>query len=97
MVSSIEEARASAIDFDGSVFYFPDLANKRIYTKQINMDGTATLSMYVLQPIPAPAELQPAQDYITRKEFEKVISQLKNPVTNAEDKTQTAKAELLEF
>ena len=36
-VSSIDEARASTIDFDGSVFYFPDLANKRIYTKQINM------------------------------------------------------------
>lgn len=33
-VSSIDEARASTIDFDGSVFYFPDLANKRIYTKQ---------------------------------------------------------------
>lgn len=27
-VSSIDEARASTIDFDGSVFYFPDLANK---------------------------------------------------------------------
>jgi hypothetical protein len=40
-VASIEEARASIIDFDGSVFYFPDLANKCIYTKQINMDGTA--------------------------------------------------------
>lgn len=97
MVSSIEEARASAIDFDGSVFYFPDLANKRIYTKQINMDGTATLSMYVLQPIPAPAELQPTQDYITREEFEKVISQLKNPVAKVEDKAQTAKTGLLEF
>jgi hypothetical protein len=32
-VSSIEEVKASAIDFDGSVFYFPDVANKRIYTK----------------------------------------------------------------
>ena len=40
-VSSLEEARALSIDFDGSVFYFPDLANKKIYTKQINMDGTA--------------------------------------------------------
>ena len=35
-VSSIEEVRAASIDFDGSVFYFPDIANKRIYTKQIN-------------------------------------------------------------
>jgi hypothetical protein len=40
-VSSIEEVRAASIDFDGSVFYFSDLANKRIYTKQINLDGTA--------------------------------------------------------
>jgi hypothetical protein len=32
-VSSLEEARASMIDFDGSIFYFPDVANKRIYTK----------------------------------------------------------------
>ena len=37
-VTSIEEVRAMTIDFDGSVFFFPDLANKRIYTKQINFD-----------------------------------------------------------
>lgn len=48
-VSSIEEARAISIDFDGSVFYFPDLANRRIYTKQINMDGTASLNVYDLK------------------------------------------------
>jgi len=42
-VSSIEEARATSIDFDGSIFFFPDLANKKIYTKQINIDGTATM------------------------------------------------------
>jgi hypothetical protein len=51
-VASIEEARASIIDFDGSIFYFPDLANKRIYTKQINMDGTALLCLYELREIP---------------------------------------------
>ena len=51
-VSSIDEARASTIDFDGSVFFFPDLANKCIYTKQINMDGTAILNMYELKEIP---------------------------------------------
>lgn len=47
-VSSLEEARATSIDFDGSIFFFPDLANKRIYTKQINMDGTATMQCYEL-------------------------------------------------
>ena len=74
-VASIEEARASIIDFDGSIFYFPDLANKRIYTKQINMDGTALLNMYELKEIPQEQEFTPTQ-YITREEFESVISQL---------------------
>ncbi|MBR2506717.1 MAG: hypothetical protein IKB70_07355 [Bacilli bacterium] len=32
-VSSVDEVRATVVDFDGSVFYFPDIANKRIYTK----------------------------------------------------------------
>ena len=81
LVSSIEEARATSIDFDGSVFYFPDLANKRIYTKQINMDGTATLNMYELRDIPIVNEAQlsvlPMNNYITREEFDQVVNQLK--------------------
>ena len=75
-VASIEEARASIIDFDGSVFYFPDLANKRIYTKQINLDGTATLCMYELKEIPVVQEPNSSQ-YITREEFEAVINSLR--------------------
>ncbi len=75
-VASIEEARASIIDFDGSIFYFPDLANKKIYTKQINMDGTALLNMYELKEIPVEQEFTPTE-YITREEFEKVIEQLR--------------------
>lgn len=74
-VASIEEARAASIDFDGSVFYFPDLANKRIYTKQINLDGTATLNMYELKEIPVQQPLQ--QDFITREEFEKFMIQFR--------------------
>ena len=71
-VSSIDEARASSIDFDGTVFYFPDLANRCIYTKQINLDGTATLLMYELKEIPVPSQ----PNYITREEFENTIAQL---------------------
>lgn len=78
-VASIEEARASIIDFDGSIFYFPDLANKRIYTKQINIDGTAILNMYELKEIPVEQEITPNQ-YITREEFESVISSLRAAV-----------------
>lgn len=76
-VASLEEARASSIDFDGSVFYFPDLANKRIYTKQINMDGTSTLLMYELTELPKEQPLNNVS-YITREEFELTINQLKN-------------------
>ena len=74
-VSSIEEVRAYPIDFDGSIFYFADMANKRIYTKQINIDGTATINLYELK-IPTQAD-QLANSYITRQEFEQVINSLK--------------------
>lgn len=72
-VSSYEEVKAIPIDFDGSIFYFPDLANNRIYTKQINLDGTAAINMYELKSFQQPA----GNEYITREEFEETIKQLK--------------------
>ena len=76
-VSSLEEARASMIDFDGTVFYFPDLANRRIYTKQVNMDGTASINMYELKELPI--ETIPANtSYVTKEEFERVIQELRS-------------------
>lgn len=72
-VSSLEEARATSIDFDGSIFYFPDLANEKIYTKQINLDGTATLNVYERKELPDPT----IQNFITREEFDKAIEQIK--------------------
>ena len=73
-VSSIEEVKSMPIDFDGSIFYFPDLANNRIYTKQINLDGTASLCMYELKPI----EPQLTTDYVTRQEFKETLEKLFN-------------------
>ena len=49
-VSSAEEAKASMIDLDGSLFVFPDVKNKLIYTKQIMLDGTAEFHTYRLVP-----------------------------------------------
>lgn len=101
-VSSIDEARASTIDFDGSIFYFPDLANRRIYTKQINMDGTATLNMYELKELPTIAPQAQVNNFVTREEFEQVIAQLKTAITPATPVSQTAppqakKLEVMEF
>ena len=84
-VSSIEEARASLVDFDGSVFYFPDLANKKIYTKQINMDGTASLNMYELKEIPVVNTSIDAQQYVTRQEFESAINSLRASTNTSQE------------
>lgn len=77
LVSSLEEARAAGIDFDGSIFYFPDLANRRIYTKQINLDGTATINMYELKELPMAMDAANTEMYITREEFDQAINKLR--------------------
>lgn len=71
-VSSVEEVRAAQIDFDGSLFVFPDVANKRIYTKQINLDGTAAMKVYSLVE-----GSQAAPVYVTREELNSTIEALK--------------------
>ena len=77
-VSSIEEVRACPIDFDGSVFYFADVANKRIYTKQINLDGTVSINLYEQKECPTPQTDQPINSsYVTKQEFESVIKEIK--------------------
>ena len=73
-VSSVEEVRASPIDFDGSVFYFPDIANKRIYTKGVNLDGTVSINVYELKTI---ADQSMISSYVTRQEFEEAFNQMK--------------------
>ena len=79
-VSSLEEVRAFPIDFDGSIFYFPDIANRRIYTKQINLDGTALINMYEFKPIPVaqePISNANTDSFITREEFDESMSNIK--------------------
>ena len=85
-VSSLEEVKATSIDFDGSIFYFPDIANKRIYTKAIDLNGIASLNMYELKPLPPEGSL--SGDYITRQEFEQVINQLVNSIPKVDQESQ---------
>ena len=89
-VSSVEEARAASIDFDGSIFYFPDVANNCIYTKQINMDGSASLNVYELRKIPLqnmPVNIDTAS-FITRDEFEQAIARLRSDLFPQKNLTQ---------
>ena len=93
-VASLDEVRAMNIDFDGSVFYFPDHANRKIYTKQINMDGTASINMYELKEIPS---TQPANvDFVTRDEFNATLSSIKEvfaQIMQAQNSTNNQNAE----
>ena len=69
-VSSIDEVRAAQIDFDGSLNIYPDMANQCIYTKQVNMDGTATLKVYKLVN-----DTPPAPSFVTKEELDAAIHQ----------------------
>ena len=87
-VSSIEEVRASPIDFDGSIFYFPDVANKKIYTKRVNMDGTVSINLYELKDLTSADQFNDSS-YITRQEFDMKIEELKGLITKEQEMSQT--------
>lgn len=72
-VSSKEEARACQIELDGSLNVFTDVANGKIYTKQINNDGTATFKTYVFTEDENPYN---SSEFVTKDEFNKVIQTL---------------------
>ena len=73
-VVSLEEARAAQIDLDGSIHIFTDIGNKKIYTKQINLDGTATLNIYTLQ------EENPTEqvEFVTKAEFNEEMNKMQS-------------------
>ena len=76
---SIEEARAASIDMDGSLHIFTDIGNKKIYTKQINLDGTATLNVYSLDNN---VQQQSNLNFITREEFNTEMAKIQTVLSN---------------
>ena len=87
-VSSFDEAKASMIDLDGSLFIFTDIGNKRIYTKQIMMDGTAELKTYVLeeQPNMMKEVKQNKNDiYVLKSDFERAMEQINHRIKSIMD------------
>ena len=72
-VASKEEARAFQIDLDGSLWVFTDVGNGKIYTKQINADGTAAFKTYSFTEDEIPYA---SSDYVTKQEFNEVVQSL---------------------
>lgn len=74
-VTSFDEVKAAQVDLDGSLNVFPDIGNKRIYTKQIKPDGTADYQVYSLT---SQEVMSSSTDYVTKAELEQIIAQLKS-------------------
>ena len=89
-VSSREEAMASQIDLDGSLWVFTDINNGKIYTKQINNDGTASFNTYeyVKEQIPYTNNTQ----FVTKQEFNKVIQSLMAAIAPSQTEPQPQKS-----
>lgn len=99
-VSNEEEANAAMIDFDGSLFIFPDKAHNKIYTKQLGLDGNIVFNVYSrvgdAQPDEkpkAPAEQFDLSGYAKVSDVEKALSilqdkilKLEQQITNGTDK-----------
>ena len=84
-VSSKEEAMASQIDLDGSLWVFTDVGNGKIYTKQINNDGTATFKTYTWSKDEDPYT---STEFVTKNEFNRVIQSLLAAIQSPQQQTQ---------
>lgn len=90
-VSNEEEANAAMIDFDGSLFIFPDKAHGKIYTKQLGLDGNIIFQRYSLDQPTASME-QPRQEpidlsgYAKQEDIEKMVTELKQKITKLEQR-----------
>ena len=83
-VSNEEEANAAMIDFDGSLFVFPDRAHGKIYTKQLGLDGNIIFLKYSLdtgaappRPISEPVPSVDLSGYATKEELSQGLDSMK--------------------
>lgn len=97
-VSSYDEAKATMIDLDGSLFVFVDIANNCIYTKQVLLDGTAPIKIYRMEQQEDNQNNENkyvlVSDFnVIIKELTKQIEQLKGGCANVESTNATNNVE----
>lgn len=91
-VTSIDEAKAAMIDLDGSLHVFTDIPHRKIYTKQINLDGTASLNTYSLDELTPPTQSgatvpnSPKESAVSESVFTQTINSLQSRISTLEDK-----------
>ena len=91
-VTSIDEAKAAMIDLDGSLHVFTDIPHRKIYTKQINLDGTASLNIYSLEETPTPVQSgatvpnSAKESSVPESIFTQTINSIQSRISALEDK-----------
>lgn len=96
-VANAEEANAAMIDFDGSLFVFPDKNNGKVYTKQLGMDGNIVFNSYsldkgnqppvVTQNTPSEAASAPdMSEYVKRSEIDEKLTAVMQAINNVEQR-----------
>lgn len=75
-VANFEEVNAAMIDLDGSTFVFPCEGKKRIYTKQIGLDGNPIIRTYVLEEQEQTVTEQQNVEYVLKSDYEKAIKRI---------------------
>lgn len=86
-VSNEEEANAAMIDFDGSLFIFPDKAHGKIYTKQLGLDGNIIFNRYSLESPQSPQRQEypnPGTDFVSKEDLAGELSSIKDRITQLE-------------
>ena len=82
---------AFQIDLDGSLWVFPNVVNGKIYTKQINNDGSATFNTYVFAQDQDPYN---SQQYVTKNEFNKVVQTIMAAIQPRTSQTESVKNQI---
>lgn len=74
LVSSIEEARAMRVDFDGSLLVCINVNNSEVYTKQMLQNGSVLFTKGTLVPEHPSATTAPGNE--TSDRFDDIVSRL---------------------
>lgn len=105
LVSCEDEARKAVIDFDGSIYVFPDFSHGVIHTKQINtVDYSAVFKTYKIEE-QAQVSAQPMDlsGYVPKSDFDRlvqdvvrlneIVAQLSSPHSQPSQSSRRGKSE----
>lgn len=81
-VSNFDEVKSVMVDLDGTPNYFIDNANKKIYVKQIGLDGSAVYDVY--EKVNPNISQKPVDTPVMHSEIEDIVNSVLNKTFNVE-------------